>query len=99
MARRSSLAASLAARLLPPPSPAPGLRFPGKGWSLVKPEEEGIDAVRLDAGVEYLRKHAGKDGVKELMIVRRGRVVWRGESCEKVHGIWSCTKSFTSTVL
>jgi CubicO group peptidase (beta-lactamase class C family) len=99
MDRRSFLAASLATPLLSRAAAARDVYFPGKQWSLVKPEEESMDAGRLDAAVEYLRQHAGKDGVKELVIVRRGRVVWRGESWEKVHGIWSCTKSFTSTVL
>ena len=72
------------------------MHFPAKEWAVVKPGEEDIDATRLGA-VDYLRKHSGKDGVKELVIVRRGRVVWHGDDIDKVHGIWSCTKSFTST--
>ena len=77
----------------------PMMRFPGRVWEVVKPEEEGLDADRLRAAVECLKEGVGRDGVKELVIVRRGRVVWQGEDSDKVHGIWSCTKSFTSTVL
>ncbi|MCI0699520.1 MAG: beta-lactamase family protein [Planctomycetia bacterium] len=78
--------------------PEPVMHFPGKGWAVAKPQDEGIDPAKLAAAVEYLKKNAGKDGVKELVIVRRGRIVWHGDDIDKVHGIWSCTKSFTSTV-
>jgi CubicO group peptidase (beta-lactamase class C family) len=72
--------------------------FPDKSWEIVKPEVEGLDADRLRAAVELLKEKVGRDEVKELVIVRRGRVVWIGNDVDKVHGIWSCTKSFTSTV-
>ena len=78
---------------------AAAMRFPGKDWQVVKPEDEGLDSARLAAAVEYLKQNAGRDGVKELVIVRRGRIVWHGDDIDKVHGVWSCTKSFTSTVL
>ncbi|MBN1673680.1 MAG: serine hydrolase [Kiritimatiellae bacterium] len=63
------------------------------------PEAAGMDAGKLAAAVRYLEEHSGPDGAKELLIVRHDRAVWRGPRVEKVHGIWSCTKSFTSTVL
>lgn len=73
--------------------------FPGKDWEVVAPSVEGLDRDKLNRAVEYLKANAGKDGVRELLIVRRGRVVWQGDQIDKVHGVWSCTKSFTSTVL
>ena len=79
--------------------PTPPMHFPGKDWQVVKPEDEGFDPVKLAAAVEYLKANAGRDGVKELVIVRRGRIVWHGDGIDKVHGVWSCTKSFTSTAL
>jgi CubicO group peptidase (beta-lactamase class C family) len=100
-----ALQAALVAAPLPlgaQPKPKPekrAMHFPGKDWSIVKPEEEGIDPAKLLAAVEYLKKNAGKDGVRELVLVRRGRIVWHGDNIDMVHGIWSCTKSFTSTVL
>jgi CubicO group peptidase (beta-lactamase class C family) len=78
---------------------APVMRFPGKDWEVVRPEAEGFDPAKLAAAVEYLKANSGKDGVRELVIVRRGRVVWHGDDIDKVHGVWSCTKSFTSTAL
>ncbi len=73
--------------------------FPGKNWDRCTPQEEAMDAEKLEEAVDYLREHSGKDGVHELLIVRRGRIVWEGDRVAKVHGVWSCTKSFTSTVL
>jgi CubicO group peptidase (beta-lactamase class C family) len=75
------------------------IHFPGKNWEVVQPEAEQLDKVKLADAIDYLKKNSGKDGVKELVIVRRGRIVWHGDDIDKVHGIWSCTKSFTSTVL
>ena len=79
--------------------PKPAIHFPGKDWQVVKPADEGLDPVKLAAAVEDLKTNAGRGGVKELVIVRRGRIVWHGEDIDKVHGIWPCTKSFTSTAL
>ena len=73
--------------------------FPGKDWVEAGPEAVGFDSARLTAAVEYLKRNAGRDGVRELVIVRNGRLVWQGDNIDKVHGVWSCTKSFTSTVL
>src|SRR5262245_50143619 len=73
--------------------------FPGKDWEQATPASQRLDADKLQAAADYLRANSGRDGVRELAIVRNGRLVWRGEGIDKVHGIWSCTKSFTSTVL
>ncbi len=73
--------------------------FPGEAWQVASPASQGLDPGRLTTAVEYLREHSGPDGVGELLIVRHGYVVWEGERVDRVHGVWSLTKSFTSTVL
>ncbi len=73
--------------------------FPAQDWQQASPESQGLDSVRLQAAVDYLRENAGPDGVNEVMIVRNGYLLWKGSNIDKVHGIWSATKSFTSTVL
>lgn len=73
--------------------------FPAQQWQEAEPQSQGLDPARLKGAVDYLRKNSGPDGVNELVIVRNGYVVWKGDAVDKVHGIWSCTKSFTSTVL
>jgi CubicO group peptidase (beta-lactamase class C family) len=73
--------------------------FPGPRWEEAAPAAEGIDESKLASAVKFLKANTGGDGVSELVIVRNGRIVWKGENIDKVHGIWSCTKSFTSTAL
>lgn len=68
-------------------------------WEEVSPDSAGLHPERLRGAVSFLEAHAGSDGVDELVIVRGGRLVWVGRDADKVHGVWSCTKSFTSTVL
>jgi len=76
-----------------------GMTFPGKDWGKATPESQGIDSVKLNAAILYLKNNSGRDGVKELVIIRNGYMVWKSTNIDKVHGVWSLTKSFTSTVL
>ncbi len=73
--------------------------FPGKDWEEVTPESQGINSAKLDAAISYLKDNTEGDGVNELVIIRNGYMVWKGTKIDKVHGVWSLTKSFTSTVL
>jgi CubicO group peptidase (beta-lactamase class C family) len=73
--------------------------FPAGNWQQAAPESQGLDARRLAEAVEYLRDNAGSDGVQELVMIRNGYLIWKGSDIDKVHGVWSATKSFTSTVL
>jgi len=73
--------------------------FPGRSWAEVSPESQGVDSAKLKEAVKWLDDHSGPDGAKELVVVRRGYVIWKGPNCNAYHPIWSCTKTFTSTVL
>lgn len=73
--------------------------FPGKDWEVASPESQGLNSSKLREAVDLLDKTIGKDGVHELVIVRNGRMIWQGDSIDKIHGVWSFTKSFTSTTL
>ena len=73
--------------------------FPGEQWEEATPESQGVDAVKLHAAVELLGRTVGNDGTQELVIIRHGRMIWKGDDIDKRHGVWSATKSFTSTVL
>ena len=78
---------------------AGGMVFPEAQWLEATPQSQGLDAVKLEEAVSYLREHSGPNGVRELVIVRNGYLLWQGPNAGNVHGIWSGTKSFTSTVL
>lgn len=81
------------------PCAGEGAVFPGKDWVEAAAESEGIDSKKLAEAVRYLEDNSGSDGVKELVIIRNGRMIHKGSDIDKVHGVWSLTKSFTSTVL
>jgi CubicO group peptidase (beta-lactamase class C family) len=63
------------------------------------PASQGVDPKGLEEAIADLERNAGRDGVRELVILRNGHLIWKGSDIDKVHGVWSCTKSFTSTVL
>jgi CubicO group peptidase (beta-lactamase class C family) len=75
------------------------MAFPGERWEEASPESQGVDSGRLRVALEYLEGNAGSDGIHEVAVVRNGRMIWHGDRIDEVHGVWSCTKSFTSTVL
>jgi CubicO group peptidase (beta-lactamase class C family) len=86
--------------VLPAGLPANDLMaFPGKEWERAAPESQGVDSEKLRAAISYLERHAPRDGVQELVIVRNGRMIHAGPRIDRMHGVWSATKSFTSTVL
>jgi CubicO group peptidase (beta-lactamase class C family) len=73
--------------------------FPGDEWEEQSPASVGVDASKLKAAVDFLEQHSDRDGVEELVVVRDGRLIWKGAQSHRVHGVWSCTKVFTSTAL
>jgi len=71
--------------------------FPGSSWEVATPESQNIDSAKLQAAVNYLRDHSGSNGIKRLIIVRNGRVIWQGSEVNRRQRVWSVTKAFTST--
>lgn len=94
---RSPLAILISAAL--PAVFAAEMVFPGPEWEEVAPKTAGLDSAKLTEAIRHLEANTGRDGARELVVVRNGRMVWRGDNVDRVHGIWSCTKSFTSTIL
>lgn len=75
------------------------MNFPGDEWEYSTPEDQGVDPLALEEALQYLAQNSGRDGIKEVVIARNGYIIWKGDNVHKVHGVWSVTKSFTSTVL
>ncbi len=73
--------------------------FPGADWEEATPESQGVDSVKLDAAMEYLANVCGSDGTTQSVVIRNGYMIWKGSDIDFRHRTWSCTKSFTSTVL
>jgi CubicO group peptidase (beta-lactamase class C family) len=96
---RATLAAALLVLACACAFAQPPAVFPGAEWELATPESQNVSSAKLNDALDYLKQNAGADGIREVVVVRNGYIIWHGDSIDKVHGIWSCTKSFTSTVL
>ena len=71
--------------------------FPGKDWQEEAPESQAVDSRKLEAAVRYLEEHSGSSGVKRLVVVRNGRVIWKGAQSDRRQKVWSVAKAITST--
>jgi CubicO group peptidase (beta-lactamase class C family) len=75
------------------------LVFPGDTWQRATPESQDIDSSKLYQALDYLHANAGGVGTDDTVIVKNGYLIWEGPDANNVHEIYSCTKTFTSTVL
>lgn len=76
-----------------------GMAFPNENWELVPPSNEGVDEEKMLEALTYLESKCFSDGIGEVIILRNGRAIYMGPHVDRSHNIWSCSKSFTSTVL
>ena len=75
------------------------LVFPGDVWQTATPESQGINASKLHEALDYLHVNSSGVGTDEMVVVRNGYLIWEGPGANNVREIYSCTKTFTSTVL
>lgn len=73
--------------------------FPDKDWQSCSPAEQGIDEAGMHRALDYLESHSKHNGNQEVVIIRNGYMIYCGEQADSIHNIWSCSKTFTSTVL
>jgi CubicO group peptidase (beta-lactamase class C family) len=69
--------------------------FPGETWRETSSEKVGLDSLKLKNALEFLESHCGENGVSEVLLIKDGYIVYKGDNVKKQHNIWSCTKSFT----
>ncbi len=80
-------------------SVAKQMTFPGRVWQKASPESQEIDSKKLEAAMKYLDTHAGGVGASEAVVIRNGYLIWQGKNSNAYHEIYSCTKTFTTTLL
>jgi len=73
--------------------------FPGNEWDISTPEKQGVDTKKMNEAFDYIASKSRHNKNKEVFIVRNGYQIFAGENVDSVHNIWSCSKTFTSTVL
>ena len=71
--------------------------FPGKEWEERTPESQGIDSGKLEEALKQLENMSGADGIKEVVVIRNGYMIWKGSRIDSLHNLASITKAFTST--
>ena len=71
--------------------------FPGRRWEQTSPESQDVDSEKLKKAIAWLEQKVPHDGVKRLVIVRNGRMIWKGPQADRRQRVWSVTKAFTST--
>lgn len=72
--------------------------FPVSGWDYKSPQNLGIDSLKMYQAIAYLEENFLGDGIHEMIIIKDGYAIFQGDSIDKVHGVWSVTKSVTSTL-
>ena len=71
--------------------------FPKTDWEEKTPESQGVDSKKLKAALDYLENESGFDGIREVVIIRNGYMIWKGDNIDNEHSVASISKAFTST--
>jgi CubicO group peptidase (beta-lactamase class C family) len=85
----------------PAQAPVDTAYWPTKGWRTSSPQEQGIDAGQLAQMQDVIKQ---KDlNLHSLLIIRNGYLVsetyFKSYESDTKHELWSCTKSFMSTLI
>ena len=67
-------------------------------WTPVRPETVNVPGDQLSKALSFLSNHCGENGLSQTIVVKDNRVIFQGDSIFTSHNIYSCTKSFTSTI-
>ena len=68
-------------------------------WPASRPESVGLTQGQIDTALQEWSERTGPDGVSRTAIVCRGKLVHAGPASKTPSGLYSTTKSFTSTCL
>ncbi|WP_194775385.1 serine hydrolase domain-containing protein [Pararhodonellum marinum] len=79
--------------------PSQPIEYPGVTWSYAQHEEIGVDETHLSHALEFLRNESFEDGIRQVMVIRNGKVIFSGDAVERSQNIYSCSKGFTSLVM
>jgi len=75
--------------------------FPDTEWTASTPEEQGMDSAILDEMMQFIEDSDAP--IHGLVVTRNGYIVeegyWSYYTNTSTHHIFSCTKSFTSTLI
>jgi CubicO group peptidase (beta-lactamase class C family) len=61
--------------------------------------DETVFEQKLKSALTYLESVCGKDGITKVVVLKDGKTIFKSNESDLTQNVWSCTKSFTSTVL
>ena len=73
--------------------------FPGAAWERASPAAVGLAEAQVRRALNVWAANTGPDGVSKTAIVKAGRLVHASEASREPNGLYSSTKSVTSSVL
>ncbi len=83
------------------PAAEPAAYWPTQGWRSSAPEEQGMDGQKLSAMLDEIQQM--KFSLDSLLVIRHGYIVSENYfsfyQAETTHELYSCTKSFVSTLV
>jgi CubicO group peptidase (beta-lactamase class C family) len=79
--------------------PSARMEFPGLDWEERIPESQGFNTIKLNQAISYLADQCGEQKTDQTVVICNGYMIWKGNDIDNMHNVWSCSKSFTSTVL
>ena len=90
----------------PAPAKATGdMIFPGEDWVEATPASQGVDPLKLQEAMDVVAELAEdyRDGTEhagntQTIVIRNGRMIWKGSDVDNMHTVYSCGKSFMSSV-
>jgi CubicO group peptidase (beta-lactamase class C family) len=75
--------------------------FPDDNWTATTPEEQGMSSAKLDEMMQFIEDSDAP--IRGLVVTRNGYIVkeqyWNYYNENTTHQIFSCTKSFTGTLI
>ena len=66
-----------------------GIVFPGADWEERTPESQGVDSAKLNEALNYLKSKSGSYGIREVVVIRNGYMIWKGNNIDNQHSTWS----------
>jgi CubicO group peptidase (beta-lactamase class C family) len=58
----------------------------------------GINETLMLEALDYLKSQSKYDALHEAILIKDGKMIFKGDSTHKYHSVWSVTKSITSTL-
>ena len=77
--------------------------YPQKNWQKKDPEKVGVNLLKLRKAMNKLDSfflhNDDEAGASQSVVIKNGYLIWQGDETDAFHPVWSCTKSYISTVL